>query len=259
MSEIQLYQYEGRQVRTVQKDGETWFVARDVCDILEIQNITDAMSRIDEDEKSTLDSIEGGPSRLIVNESGLYSLILGSRKPEARQFKRWVTSEVLPSIRKTGSYSIVKKSEDEMVLDVITMMRDRVEKQKRLIEVQKADINRMEPKEEYFDAYLNRDGYIELSDAGKIFSTNFPQVGPLKIFPFLVGCGVLYEDRAGYHAYQNHITAGRFYTHDSSYTKDGCCFKKAKTYATSKGMAYIHSILSKTFGNGQRSLFRLSA
>ena len=94
-------------VRAVMRDGEPWFVAADVCAALEIANPSDALRRLDGDER-TLDSIEGASNGLpvnLINESGLYSLIMGSRKPEAKRFKRWVTSEVLPSIRKTGSYS----------------------------------------------------------------------------------------------------------------------------------------------------------
>lgn len=101
------FQFEKINVRVVVVDGEPWFVAADVCAALGIGNTTDALRRLDDDEQA-LDSIEGisrGNDRAnIINESGLYSLILGSRKPEAKKFKKWVTSEVLPSIRKTGSY-----------------------------------------------------------------------------------------------------------------------------------------------------------
>lgn len=103
----QLFNYEGQEVRTVLQDGETWFVVSDACRILEISNPTDAVKRLDDDE-ITLVSIEGASNGLpvnAVNEPGLYSLILGSRKPEAKVFKRWITHEVIPAIRKTGSYS----------------------------------------------------------------------------------------------------------------------------------------------------------
>lgn len=94
-------------VRTLLRDGEPWFVAADVCAALAIGNTTDALRRLDADEQA-LGSIEGisrgNDAANLINESGLYSLVLGSRKPEAKQFKRWVTSEVLPAIRKTGGY-----------------------------------------------------------------------------------------------------------------------------------------------------------
>lgn len=105
------FAYEGRQVRVItDEQGMPWFVAADVCSTLGIGNVSQALSRLDADEK-TLISNEGAPaggpqSLNLINESGLYSLILGSRKPEARAFKRWVTHEVLPAIRKTGRYEL---------------------------------------------------------------------------------------------------------------------------------------------------------
>ena len=101
-----VFNYKGNNVRTLTKDCEIWFVAKDVCDVLEIKNSRDAVSRLDDDEKNTVvltDGI-GNPNKTIVNEPGLYTLILGSRKPEAKMFKRWITHEVLPSIRMNGMY-----------------------------------------------------------------------------------------------------------------------------------------------------------
>ena len=99
------FSFEGFAVRTIQIDGEPWFVAADVCDSLTVA--TEQTRRLDEDEKGlrTVQTLGGPQDMLIINESGLYSLILTSRKPKAKRFKKWVTSEVLPSIRKTGSYA----------------------------------------------------------------------------------------------------------------------------------------------------------
>lgn len=101
------------QVRTVIKEGEPWFVAKDVCSVLEVSNTSDAVSRIDYEDKAEVaitDTSSNGVTQsrtlTIINESGLYSLILTSRKPEAKAFKKWVTSEVLPSIRKRGMFSL---------------------------------------------------------------------------------------------------------------------------------------------------------
>lgn len=93
-------------VRAIMRDGEPWFVAADVCKALEIANNRDALTRIDDDEKGVAlaDTLGGKQEVTIVNEPGLYSLVLGSRKPEAKVFKRWVTHEVIPSIRKHGAY-----------------------------------------------------------------------------------------------------------------------------------------------------------
>lgn len=106
---LQVFSYKGNEVRTVDVDGETWFVAADVCGILELTNTTEALKALDEDEKNTLRITEGNrgnPTVNIVSEAGLYKLIFNSRKPEAKEFTRWVTHDVLPAIRKTGSYSM---------------------------------------------------------------------------------------------------------------------------------------------------------
>jgi len=107
MSNLIPFDYHGKEVRTVSIDGEPWFVTKDVCDILDLGNPSQAITRLDDDEKNTIISNEGigNPEKSIVSESGLYSLTLGSKKPEAKPFKRWVTHEVIPSIRKTGNYS----------------------------------------------------------------------------------------------------------------------------------------------------------
>lgn len=104
----QVFRYEDQPVRTVVMDGQPWFVAKDVCDILELGDVSKAVSRLDEDEKGTnsIPTPGGNQEMLVINEPGLYSLILGSRKPEAKLFKRWVVHEVLPAIRQTGMYAV---------------------------------------------------------------------------------------------------------------------------------------------------------
>lgn len=112
MSNMLAWKYEGREVRTVQREGQPWWVAKDVCDVLELSNPSEALRGLDDDERDTLSNPEGistdgrAQSINIVNEPGLYSLILRSRKPEAKRFKRWITHEVIPSIRKTSGYSM---------------------------------------------------------------------------------------------------------------------------------------------------------
>lgn len=106
MNELQIFESaQFGQVRTVQKDGEPWFVAADVCRALDVRNNRDALSRLDNDEKGVVltDTLGGNQEMSIVNEPGLYSLVLGSRKPEAKAFKRWITHEVIPSIRRHGA------------------------------------------------------------------------------------------------------------------------------------------------------------
>jgi len=108
--EITPFNYNGHNLSTItDEQGEVWFIAKDVCSVLEIQNVTQAVASLDHDERSMFKIGRQGSTN-VINESGLYSLILNSRKPEAKPFKKWVTSEVLPSIRKTGSYTAQQAS-----------------------------------------------------------------------------------------------------------------------------------------------------
>lgn len=131
MNKLQIFKSEEfGQVRTVIHNGDPWLVAKDVCDCLDIGNTSEALKRLEDDERDLI-STEGIRGTInIVNEYGLYNLILGSRKPSAKQFKRWITHEVLPSIRKTGTYQ-KPLSEKEMLriqLNMIDDVSDRVEK-----------------------------------------------------------------------------------------------------------------------------------
>jgi prophage antirepressor-like protein len=134
---IQPFSFEGRYaVRAFERDGEPWFVAADVCRPLDLANVSQAVNRLDEDEKDDIitDDVIGRPQKtLVVNESGLYSLILTSRKPEAKAFKRWITHEVIPAIRKTGHYSIQPLSPAEQLLAAAQQL---VEHERRMATIQ---------------------------------------------------------------------------------------------------------------------------
>ncbi|MGA1852026.1 Bro-N domain-containing protein [Sphingobium sp. HT1-2] len=103
MNNIIPFDFEDKAVRVIMIDDEPWFVAADLCAVLSLPNVSQAVSRLDDDE-ATLISNEGGGNINIVSESGMYSLVLGSRKPEARRFKKWITSQLLPTLRRTGRY-----------------------------------------------------------------------------------------------------------------------------------------------------------
>ena len=118
-NEIVPFGYDDQLVRTILIDDTPWFVAKDVCAALDLDNVSEALKKLDEDEKNTLRISEGIPSRgnpnvNIINESGLYTLILRSNKPEAKKFRKWVTSEVLPNIRKNGVYDIAGTINDRL-------------------------------------------------------------------------------------------------------------------------------------------------
>lgn len=108
MKELMPFEYENHEVRVIQdENGDPWWFVKDVCDVLDLSNTTESVRFLDDDEKSTFRNSEGcpGPERIIISESGLYTLILRSNKPEAKKFRRWITHEVLPAIRRTGYYA----------------------------------------------------------------------------------------------------------------------------------------------------------
>jgi len=123
-NQIKIFNFNSSAVRVFEKDGQPWWVAKDVCEVLELSNPTVTLQRLDEDEvtKFNLGGFQGETN--FVNEPGLYSLILGSRKPEAKQFKRWITHEVIPSIRQTGQYSLQAMDKDAALAVVLRKTAD---------------------------------------------------------------------------------------------------------------------------------------
>lgn len=169
MNEIQIFKnVDFGEIRGITIENEPWFVGKDVADVLGYSNTRDALARhVDADDKNTvvnLDGNRGNPNMVIINESGLYSLILSSKLPKAKEFKHWVTSEVLPSIRKTGGYV----NNDGLFIDTYLPFADdntkllfsatlkTVREQNNLIKKQKYEIKEMKPKAEYHDNVLNK-------------------------------------------------------------------------------------------------------
>lgn len=129
MNDILVFHYKSSEVRTVELNGEPWFALKDVCAVLGISNHKMTAQRLDEDEVSLTDltdSMGRQQETTVINESGLYNVILRSDKPEAKPFRKWVTSEVLPSIRKTGSYTMPKLSKE---MQALFLLDDRTQKQ----------------------------------------------------------------------------------------------------------------------------------
>lgn len=142
----EIFQYEGKKIRVVIKGGQPWWAAKDVCDVLGYTNHNMILTRIDEDEKgvNSFDTLGGLQEIVTVNESGLYSLILGSKKKESKKFKRWITHEVLPQIRKTGQYKLKQPQsvEDLIILQAksVKELKQKVDKQGEQIETLKSAV-----------------------------------------------------------------------------------------------------------------------
>ena len=146
------------KVRTILMDGEPWFVASDVCSALDIRNNRDAIARLEDDEKGVgLTDTPGGKQKVtVVNEPGLYSLIMSSRKPEARAFKHWITHEVIPSIRKHGAY-LTDSLMDQVMQNpqIIYQMAESLLNERSRADHLDAELQEVKPKAAYFDAFVN--------------------------------------------------------------------------------------------------------
>lgn len=143
MNEITTFDFKGNDIRTIVIDCEPYFVGKDVAKVLGYKDTADALKKhIDEEDKLTRQFADSGQRRemTVINESGMYSLILRSKLSEAKKFKRWVTSEVLPAIRKTGGYVVGEKDadDDELVLRVIQMLENKIAMKNKTIENQKS-------------------------------------------------------------------------------------------------------------------------
>ena len=172
MNDLQLFNFNGNQVRTVLIDNEPYFVGKDVAKILGYANTRDALSKhVDTEDKNSVvirDGNKGNPNQVVINESGLYSLILSSKLPAAKEFKRWVTKEVLPSIRKNGAYLTVEKAEEILLNpDTIINLAQQVknERQGRLIAEQR--VNELTPKATYYDTVLANEALVSITVIAK--------------------------------------------------------------------------------------------
>ena len=172
MNNIQIFKYENNDVRTVEMNGEPWFVLKDVCGVLGLSNHKVTAQRLDRDEVSQTyltDSIGRKQETTVINESGLYSVILRSDKPEAKPFRKWVTSEVLPSIRKNGGYIAGQEQmtpEELMAKALLVANKTLAERDARISELTVQNTI-MQPKAEYFDELVDRNTLTNFRETAK--------------------------------------------------------------------------------------------
>ena len=189
-NEIQKFDFKGASLRALTDEaGEPWFVAKDVCDILGTDT-RDLHKILESDEITNVDSIHiaqnGGKAPLIISEPGLYRLVMKSRKPEAKEFQRWVTHEVLPSIRKHGAYmteSTLEKAvtEPDFLIRLATQIKqERAEKEKA-----QAQVERMRPKALFADAVETSKTSILVGDLAKVLKGNGVDIGGTRLFAWL--------------------------------------------------------------------------
>lgn len=192
---LDLFHYQGQQVRTVLVDAEPWFVAADVCAVLDIRNSRDALGRLDDDEKgvATTDTLGGPQSVSVVNEHGLYALTFTSRKPEAKAFKRWVTHEVLPTIRRTGQFGSRVPATFAEALELAAATQ-------RQIEAAETALAIAAPKVAAYDRLMDADGYYSMEAAAKALG-----IGRNTMFARLREEGILLASNLPAQRYAHHF------------------------------------------------------
>ena len=184
------------QIRTIQQNGEPWFVGKDVADILGYQNGSRDVNRhVDEDDRQNYQNgtFESNRGLTIINESGLYSLILSSKMPKAKEFKRWVTSEVIPAIRKTGGYIAGSENmtDAEIMAKAVLVAQSTIRQRDQRIKELESDVAAAKPKVLFADAVSASDSTILIGDLAKILKQNGYNTGPKRLFQWLRDNGYL--------------------------------------------------------------------
>lgn len=246
-NEMQRFDFNGTSLRAMADEaGEPWFVLKDCMSILDLGNPTETVKMFDEDEFSTaevIDSIGRRQRAYIISEPGLYRLVMRSRKPEAKEFQRWVTHEVLPQIRKTGGYIPTTDADDDMtILAKAVMIGQRtMEAQKRKIAEQQTRIVELEPKARFADAVAASDGTCLIGELAKMLRQNGLEVGQNRLFQILRDDGYLGKSNSNRNVpTQRAMELGLFRIKETTVTHaDGHTTVSRTPKVTGKGQTYL--------------------
>ena len=243
MNELQVFNNaEFGSVRTTVIDGEPFLVGKDVAEILGYRDTSDALKRhVDEEDKLTRRFTDSGQNRemYIINESGLYSLILRSQLPKARKFKRWVTSEVLPAIRRHGMYAIDEILENpDLAIAALTQLKEERKRRKELeltTAIQNQQIAELKPKASYYDLILQNRNTVPVTQIAKDYGMSGRRFNEL-----LHDLGIQYKFRKTWLLYQHYADLG--YTQSKTFAIDA---EKSvmHTYWTQKGRLFLYDLL----------------
>jgi len=244
-TELQIFHYEGNRVRTVQRDGEPWWVLKDVCAVLGIEKYRDCAARLDDDERApVVVDTPGGPQEMTaVSESGLYNIILLSRKPEARRFKRWVTHDVLPTIRRHGMYARDELLDNpDLMISVLQALKFERSHNAVLEEraaVQGRLIAKLKPKAAYYDAILACPDAVPVSVIAKEYGWS-----AIHMNAFLHELGVQYKQSGIWLLYQKYAGYGYACSRTHEHTgRGGEPHATVHTYWTQKGRLFLYGLL----------------
>lgn len=238
MNEVQLFNFENHEVRSLLINSEPWFVGKDVADVLGYKNTKDALAKhVDDEDKLGSQIATSGQNRnmTIINESGLYSLVLSSKLPSAKKFKRWVTSEVLPTLRKTGQYQVKELSGQELMAKAL------IEAQSVLAAKDK-QIQEMKPKVVFADAVATSHTSILVGELAKILKQNGIDMGQKRLFAWLREKGYLIKRQGTDYNMptQKAMDLGLFEIKEGSYVNGSGVNITTKTpKVTGKGQQYF--------------------
>ncbi|ACA63334.1 putative antirepressor [Lactobacillus phage c5] len=253
MNEIQAFNFEGNQVRTVEINNEPWFVGKDVAQILGYSNPSKALKdHVDDEDKLNNESLVslGQRGGWIINESGLYSLILSSKLPTAKAFKRWVTSKVLPAIRKHGAYMTDQKAFDVVhnkngLIDLLQQAADQLREK----DVQ---IEEMKPKALFADSVSASDSMILIRDLAKILNGNGIDIGGNRLFQWLRDNGYLISNVSDRNMpTQKAMNLGLFKVKETSIVRNKNVIVNKTTMVTGKGQQYFVNKFLKMKNTGE--------
>ncbi len=231
------------EVRVLEKNNQPWFVGKDIAKSLGYKNTSDAVSKHVDDEDKVLakcDTLGGVQEMVIINESGLYSLILSSKLPNAKRFKKWVTSEVLPSIRKHGGYLTPDKIQEVLLNpDTIINLAIRLKEEQDLNKKQMQIIGELKPKADYMDNILKNKALVTITQIAKDYGLSGQAMNEL-----LHQLRVQYKQSGQWLLYRDHH--GKGYTHSQTIAierKDGSLDIKMNTKWTQKGRLFLYDLL----------------
>ena len=244
MNEIQIFNYNSVEVRTIQNDGEPWFVLKDVCNVLHIGNSRDVVARLDQDEKGVgqIDTLGGKQEMTIINESGLYNVILRSDKPEAKPFRKWVTSEVLPTIRRHGMYA-TPDTVEKMLADPDTTIKllETIKQERAARLALEAQAEADKPKIIFADAVSASHTSILVGDLAKLLRQNGVEIGQNRLFSFLREKGYLCSQGERYNLpTQRSMDRGWFQVKETTINQPNGSVRITRTVkVTGKGQQYF--------------------
>lgn len=251
MNEVTNWTFGETEVRTIEMNGEPWWVLSDVCKALELSTPAKIAARLDDDEKgmNLIHTLGGNQNVTVINESGLYSVILRSDKPQAKQFRKWVTSEVLPAIRRHGAYMTPDVLEQtiqnpDFMISICNELKAEQERRKSAeltVSVQSQQIAELQPKASYYDVVLNCKDLLSIGKIAKDFGKS-----AVWLNKWLHEQNVQYKQGDIWLLYQKYAEQGYTSTKTQTFNgSDGAVHSKVHTYWTQKGRLFIYDLLKE--------------